>query len=760
MNRLVAIALLSAFSVFAQTNRGAITGTITDQSQSVVPGATITITNVGTNEVRRLTSGSSGAYTALDLDPVTYRVEVEMRGFKKSVVDNVKVDTAGTTTVNVTLQTGAVDTQVTVAAESAMINVDSGATSNTITSRELQDVPLVNRSVLDLAMVQPNVSGDPGSENPIILTETTCPGCNISVNGGRPLNTLMMIDGTNNTGVSLARTMVSFSPETVQEFTVNTTAWSAEYASTGGGIISVTTKSGTNQFNGAVLWYNRNPAFAAAPWTNSANNRPYPTLKYNQFSLTAGGPVYIPKVYNGKNKTFWFAGFEPNYRRDKLDQYGLLPTDGMRQGDFSGLVNTPSGWLPQSVVDQFKSIAPNAVTANDSVIYQQYNVANGNQFTAGTIPTGSTTFVPFPGNKIPASLLDKSALIVAQKYIAPIGGYYLNSNGLISNVYSPRRLTQEEKRYTVRVDQVIGSKDRINGRYTATPIVKLQDTPITTTGAGGEYSWAKQAMLAHTRTFSPTLLNDLRINYTRGRFSNTLAPEWDATTGANLNTELGLPNLTKGGVPGLNGLFPGSSLGNGASNATGIGGGGSTQVEDREERYALTDIVYKSRGAMSLKFGFDYSHALQNVLPLFASLGGQYAFSNVQTDSTGTSAGTGGSPFASFMLGVVNGTVTLRNAQIPYYYRWNSYAGFVQNDWKVKPNLTLNLGVRYNVEMPRTEKYDRQGVFRLDQIETFPLSAPLTLQNGQLVTSVQAPAFAFSGRGGNSHYMTPTDYLN
>ncbi|HJZ96615.1 MAG TPA: carboxypeptidase-like regulatory domain-containing protein, partial [Candidatus Solibacter sp.] len=760
MNRLVAIALLSAFSVFAQTNRGAITGTITDQSQSVVPGATITITNLGTNEIRKLTSGSSGAYSALDLDPVTYRVEVEMRGFKKSVVDNVKVDTAGTTTVNVTLQTGAVDTQVTVAAESAMINVDSGATSNTITSRELQDVPLVNRSVLDLAMVQPNVSGDPGSENPIILTETTCPGCNISVNGGRPLNTLMMIDGTNNTGVSLGRTMVSSSPETVQEFTVNTTAWSAEYASTGGGIISVTTKSGTNQFNGAVLWYNRNPAFAAAPWTNAAQNRPFPTLKYNQFSLTAGGPVYIPKIYNGKNKTFWFAGFEPNYRHDKLDQYGLLPTDGMRQGDFSGLVNTPSGWLPQSVVDQFRGIAPaNALTANDSVIYQTYNVVNGNQFTAGTIPTGSTTFVPFPGNKIPANLLDKSALIVAQKYTAPIGSYYLNSNGLISNVYSPRRLTQEEKRYTIRVDQVISDKDRINGRYTATPIVKLQDTPISATGAAGEYSWAKQAMLAYTRMVSPTMFNDLRLNYTRGRFSNTLAPEWDAATGNNLNTELGLPSLTHGGVPGLNGLFPGSSLGGGGSTATGIGGGGSTQVEDREERYVLTDIFYKSRGSMSLKFGVDIGHALQNVLPLFASLGGQYAFSNIQTSSTGTSTGTGGSPFASFMLGVVNGGVTLRNAQIPYYYRWNSYAGFVQNDWKVKPNLTLNIGVRYNVQMPRTEKFDHQGVYRLDMINTFPLAAPLKLQDGTTITSVSAPAFVFAGHG-NTRYMTPTDYLN
>src|SRR5262249_33100084 len=158
-----------------------------------------------------------------------------------------------------------------------------------------------------------------------------------------------------------------------------------------------------------------------------------------------------------------------NYRRDRLDQYGLLPTDGMRQGDFSGLVNTASGWLPQSVVDQFRSVAPAAVTHSDSVIYNQYNVVNGNQFTAATSPTGNATFVPFPGNKIPANMLDTSAQ-KALKYIAPAGAYYLNSNGLISNIYAPRLLQQDEKRYTVRIDQVISDKDRLNGRYTATPI--------------------------------------------------------------------------------------------------------------------------------------------------------------------------------------------------------------------------------------------------------------------------------------------------
>src|SRR5262249_40331901 len=160
------------------------------------------------------------------------------------------------------------------------------------------------------------------------------------------------------------------------------------------------------------------------------------------------------------------------------------------------------------------------------------------------------------------------------------------------------------------------------------------------------------------------------------------------------------------------------------------------------------------------QFGVDISHSLQNVIPLFAALGGQYAFSNIQTDSNGASSGTGGAPFASYLLGVANGSVTLRAAEIPYYYRWNAGAGFVQNDWKVKPNLTLNLGIRYGIEFPRTEKFDNQGVYDLSKAQSFPLASPLTLQDGTVVRSVLVPPFEFSGRGNNSRYLTPVDYLN
>ncbi|MDR3699126.1 MAG: carboxypeptidase-like regulatory domain-containing protein [Candidatus Sulfopaludibacter sp.] len=756
MNRLVATILLSAFVVCGQTNRGSISGTVTDSTKSAVAGAVITITNLGTNQVRKLTTAENGSYSAADLEPVTYSVQVKAPGFKEAVVENVKVDTASVAPVNVVLEPGSIDTKITVSAEAAMVNTESGTTSQTITEREIQDVPLLNRSVLDLALTLPNVSGDAGSEDPGITAGTACPGCNLTLGGGRPMSSMIMADGTNNTGVSLARSIVSFTPETVQEFTVQTSAFSAEYGTTGGGIINATTKSGTNELHGTALWYNRNPDFAAAPFTLASTRRPVPTLKFNQFSLAVGGPVWIPKIYNGRNKTFWFAAIEPQYRRDHLDQYGLMPTPEMRNGDFSGLVNTPSGWLPQNVVSQFQGIAPNAVTQSDSTIYDTYNVA-GNQFTTAALPTGQTAFAPFPGNVIPKNMLDSTAQ-KALTYIAPAGPYYLNGNGLISNIYAPRLLTQDEKRYTVRVDQTISDKNHLYGRFTATPIVKIQGTPVSPTNNGAVYSWGSQAMVADTHTFSPTVFNDVRLNYTRGRFSNTVDPQWDPKTGANLNTAFGLPSITKGGLPSFNALFPGSSLGGGGSTATGFGGAGSTEEDDREERYGFTDIVYKTHGSMSFKFGVDVSHSLQNIIPLYGAFGGVYNFSNIQTDSTGTSTGTGGSPFASFLLGTVNGSVTARNVEVPYYYRWNAGAAFIQDDWKVKSNLTLNFGLRYSLEMPRTEKYNNQGVFRPDLAQTQNLPAPLVLQDGEVITSSKVVPFAFSGIGGNSRHLTAPQY--
>ena len=234
--RVFALLLACTALLTAQTNRGGISGTVFDPTGAVIPNASVTVRNLGTNQEVRVKTSEAGTYSVLSLEPVTYTVTVEAPGFKKEVVNEIKVDTATVAAVSVTLQAGDVATQVTVEAEVAQVNTESGTTSTTVNERQIQDIPLVNRSVLDLAMTQPNVMGGAGSEDPGLTAGSAVPGFNLSVNGGRPGSTLLMADGANNTGVSLARTMVSFSPETVQEFTVQTSAYSAEYSQSGGGI--------------------------------------------------------------------------------------------------------------------------------------------------------------------------------------------------------------------------------------------------------------------------------------------------------------------------------------------------------------------------------------------------------------------------------------------------------------------------------------------------------------------------------------------
>ena len=501
-------ASVALVSLFAQTNRGGISGTVFDPTGAAVPGATVTITNIGTSQTLRLAASEAGSYAAPNLEPVTYRVEVEAAGFRKAAVASVKVDTATTATVNVTLQPGAVETQISVTAEAPLINAESGAAGQTITERQIVDVPLNNRSVLDLAVTLPNVTGDVGSEDPTVTSGATVPGFNLSVNGGRPGSTMILADGVNNTGVGLARAVVSFSPETVQEFTVQTSAYSAEYGTTGGGVINATTKSGTNQLSGTALWYTRNPATNAAPFTTATTNRPHANLRTNQFSLAAGGPVVLPKVYNGRNRTFFFTAFEPRYRQDHVQADSLLPTDAMRNGDFSNLARVDGGWAPADIAARF-----GVRVTGDSTIYQQFNLV-GSQLQQ--IPLGSgQTYAPFPGNRIPQSLLDSSALKALQ-YLPHAGSYYINGGGQLVNYSVLRFVKQNEKRLTARLDHNVSSNNRLNFRITSIPAVGQKGFGSDINGNSADYSYSRQLMLADTYTVSANARSTTCGSTTRG----------------------------------------------------------------------------------------------------------------------------------------------------------------------------------------------------------------------------------------------------
>ncbi len=769
----VVFVVICSVAVFGQSNKGGINGTVFDPNGAAIPGATVVITDLGTQKSVSLTTSESGTYSASSLDPVSYSIRVEATGFKKALIEKVKVDTATIAAVNITLETGAVGETVTITSDAAIINTESATTTQTINERQIRDLPLNNRSVLDLAVTAPNVSGDAGSEDPGVTSDQPVPGFNLNVNGGRAGTTAILADGVNNTGVGIARAVVSFTPETVQEFTVQTSAYSAEFGQTGGGVINATTKSGTNDFNGVALWYHRNPKTNALPYRIGTGPRPANNLRYNQVSFTVGGPVYLPafgeggpKLYDGHNKTFFFFAYEPRWRRDFLAQPTLLPTAAERGGDFSGLVRTSSGWVPQAIAQRF-----NLISVGTANIFQQFNLVNNRLVplaqtcTVNNVTTA--TYCQYPGNRIPASMIDPKALEIL-KFMPTPGDYFIDDSGLVRNYIVQRFVRQDETRYTLRLDHNFTSNDRLNFRFTKTPAVGIRGFGSDVNGNSGVYSDAKQFLVAYNKLISPTLVNDLRLNYTRGVFSEDFSPEFSIQGGRNLATELGLGSLTSGGLP----LFTISGDGNGYNAFADIGSSGSTNNFNVEERFNINDIVYWTRGSRTWKFGVDLSYARLNVIPFFGASGGRWEFRVVNTsDNRGTGLGNGGNTLASLLLGVPN-VVQVRPLLLNYDYRWKSAAAFVQQDWKVRPNLTLNLGLRYQLQYPRTEKHDLQGAFRPDLAQTVTLTdaqrratatgmgiaanAPIP---STVPTQVLIPPFAFAGRGGRSRYITPVDYL-
>src|SRR6266498_516525 len=788
----IAILFICVVAALGQTNKGGISGTVLDSNGAAVKGANVTITNVGTGQSVTVTTTDSGSFTVQSLDPVSYRVSVEAPGFKRGVVETLKVDTATVASAIITLEAGAVSEMVTINSETSLLNTESGTTTQTVSERQIREIPLNNRSVLDLAVTAPNVTGDVGSEDPGVTGDQPVPGFNLNVNGGRSGSTAILADGVNNTGVGIARAVVSFTPETVQEFTVQTSAYSAEFGNTSGGVINISTKPGTNNLNGVALWYHRNPRFNATPFTIGTAPRPHNNLRYNQVSVTVGGPIFLPKpgeggkaYYNGKNKSFFFFAYEPRRRKDFLTSTALVPDATQLAGNFNNLVRTAAGIVPASIASQF-----GLTSVGSANIYQQFvlfqgklvpiALATGNQYcqfndprrilvnqvyqgvTLQTPQCNSTiNATPNPAlNIIPPEFIDPIGVKILQ-FMPPAGGYFLDS-GNIRNYFQQRSVVQNETRYTLRLDHNFTDRAKANFRYTVTPAVGIRSAGNDINGNTGVYSNARQFLLAFNNIITPTLVNDLRLNYTRGNFSEDYSPEFSIKTGRSFAGDIGLPHLTQGGIP----LFLIARDGN--YTGADIGSAASTNNFNLEQRYNINDIVYWTRGNKTWKFGVDLNDARLTATPFFAASGGRWDFRVVNTSNNrSTNVNNGGNTIASVLIGVPN-SVDLRPLILDYDYRWKSGAAFVQNDWKIRPNFTLNLGLRYSLQYPRSEKHNLQGVFLPELAQSFPLTdaqrRTLSTNLGVAATdpipsfvpaSISIPPFAFSGRGGRSKYISP-----
>jgi hypothetical protein len=757
----LSLLIFTGLSIKAQSNLGTITGTVFDSNGAVIPGAQVTVINLGTNRTFSLVTSEEGSYTLPNLEPVTYRVEATAQGFSSTIMDKVKVDTAMTAKVDITLQPGAPTESIVVTGEGMLINTDTGAQGATITEKMITDLPVAERNVLQLALTIPNVSGFVGTEDPDYTGGIAAPGAGLNINGGRPGESSILADGVTNTGASIARQVVSFSPEVVQEVTVQTSSFSAEYGRTGGGIINTTTKSGSNEFHGLISWFSRNPSLNAKDYNPGQKVAPRDQLRENRGSLTVGGPVFLPRFgeggkpyYSGRNRTFFFFAFEPRWRTDGEAQYSLLPDAGMRRGDFSNVVRVPGGYVRRDVANRL-GIRP----TGDFLIYDQFNL-NAGQFTRRALTPTNPTFPQFQNNVIPSEYLDPVSQQILQ-YMPEPGDYFI-LNGQVRNYVGDRHVNIREKRWSLKIDHRLTDSNQLSVRYTTVPIFGekgrgKQTGPVVNANVS-DYSASKQVLISDTHMFSPTLINTLNLNYTKGLYDRTVPMEWQ---GRSLSRELGLPSGTGWGLPQFNtGPF---TIGlAGSLNNINVG-----VVKNQEQTYNINNVLAKTAGNMTWKFGVNLEQQEMANSLVGTFQGGDYGFSGSFTNSALT-GGSGGDSFATFLLGIPT-SLDLRTSSVSYKYRWRSMDLFVQNDWKIRPNLTLNLGLRYSLDLPRVERNNLQGYFDLDRSirATIPDSFATQLQTTypgfpvhMLPKETLIPAFAFVGRDGRSPYLQPVDSNN
>jgi len=675
---------LSAQSVFAQSTLGTITGLVSDNTGAVIPNAVVVATNTATGVRAQTVSSGTGNYVIPSLQVGTYEITVSVTGFKSFSRSNIKLSSNDNLRADVVLEIGAISDRIVVSAEAAPLKTESTEVSTTMERKLLNDVPLAvagigggMRNAFSIMMMMPQVKSGNGESA----------WDDLQVGGGQQHDWNVSVDGLsvemgwrNHVGYMNRLTP---SVDSVEEFRIETSAFKAENSRASGGNISLTTKSGTNELHGSGFDYYQSDIFNANSWLNNKVGRAKSKFHRNDFGATVGGPVYVPKVYNGKNKTYFFFSYE-GYRFPQTSDASqqTIPLPEMIQGNFSSW-KLPNGNLVP--------IYDPSTTRSD----------------------GKGGFIrdAFPGNIIPQNRLSPLAKNIAKYYPAP------NAAGLVRNYVSPGSEPKKriEDAYTVKADHNFGVKNRLsftwtkNGEffknnYDSDPTNPLNWSALPYPLAGrkyynGDQYYGNVFRLNDTHMFSPTVVNTLTIGAHR-----LTHPEHDITVqpfGQNWGDKLG--GAVKNN-PGYNTGFPQVTF----SNDNYYSWDSSKLWDEYHTVYGLDDNLTWVKGNHSLKFGYAYQLMFLNTNNRNTSAG-SFTFNRLSTAVPGDNSGNSGSSFASFMLGeVFNGGFTVPNTEM---LRFPYHAVFVQDDWKVTPRLTVNVGLRWEVNQGVYEKHDRLSYF-------------------------------------------------
>ena len=661
---LAAALTLCCLSASAQTATRVLQGNVTDPSGAAIPDAKVTVENQRTGVKQSLVTNSEGRYVQPFLVPSEYRLTVEKPGFQKFVTSDIHVDVQQTAGLDVMMKVGDVSNTVEVVAGAVQLSTESASVSTVISNKQILDMPLNGRNPFSLATLAPGVI--PGG------------GATPWISGGRNASSDITVDGTsiilpeNNTGI----TQLGYQPivDSIEEFTIITNSLAAEYGRTGGGVINVSTRSGTNGLHFTLFEFLRNNHLEANSWSNRRNNTPLPPLQRNEFGGTVGGPVVIPHLYNGRNKTFFFFSEQSVRARSGTSSFATVPIDAWRTGDFSGLKNG-SG---------------QAVT-----IYDPLNVN----------PDG--TRVPFTNNQIPSNRLNPVALNLLKYFPAanstPTNAFTFQNNFFVSGK-SPGRDDKFDSRLDHNFSEKLRTWARGSYEYNFGAPLNGFGNVGSSIGDGPSNTYNYNVAFNAVYTINPRTIAN--FNYGVGRRNYVRFP---FSAGFDIRT-IGMPASVYN-VAAISGLeFPRIDFG-GNTNVSSLGQATFTTLKDRDMVHALRGDLTRIMSSHTFKFGVEYRKLFLN----FTQLGqpdGQYSFGSQWTQQTaGTTATstTSGNGLASFLIGVPNsGTIqhTFDIASASSY--WGLYA---QDDWKISRKLTLNIGLRWDLDTPHTERFNRLSYF-------------------------------------------------
>ncbi len=668
MTRNVLLCLLMVLStqvfLFGQAGAtGTILGTVMDNSGAVVANAKVTITNLATGITKNTTTSSSGDFTVPYLQPGTYKVEVESPGFQKSVLQNIGLVVAQEARANVTLKPGATSESVTVEANAVALDTDSATVSQTVSQEQVNELPLNGRNFLSLLFIGAGAVQTNGEMGQMRQGE----GNAISINGSRPESSNYMLDGLANTDTALQTPAVILSQDAIQEFKVQSETYTAEYGFSANQI-NIVSKSGTNDLHGSIFEFDRNNAFdAKAPFQAAI-----PELRQNQFGFVAGGPVYIPKVYDGRNKTFWLVNYEGWRIKNGTNLFFSVPDAAELTGNFSG----------ESLPAYGSTACATALTNN-----------------LPCMPVNPATGAPFQNNTIQPSSFSRLAttMLGANLFPAPNcvgcaqGNYRLNTT-----------LANTVDQQTYKLDENLGRGGSVFFRYTKAHYVNNGLTNSISIPAGvslfleDSTSWE----ISHTITLPHNMINNFRFGYLEA-----VANQEGNGAPTSAVAALGLTGIFQN-IPAPFRMWP--NIGLQAFSAS-FGGQGNDATTSDIPMWEFADSLSTVRGKHTLTAGFDFRQWVQK-RDLSDDYLGSFGYNNTTVSNNqggctnpGQLCGTGNA-VADFLLGYYNNASTFQPGPFTpageignlNQYHFKYFAPFVQDNWKVNQRLSLNLGLRWD----------------------------------------------------------------